>query len=236
MSEQLAGPLWFLYSLFFTIIIFTIISYICNKITHKKYREGIRCITVIILFICGSIISHYDIYVPRNLDVPLIAVLFFYSGYIYKFSEKLIKLNIKSIFIFIPILYLNSLYGTLEFGSNEIINPIFLIINSYIGIYLILTIAEVIKNTKLNKIFVFIGTNTMIILAYHCLAFKIVSYIIILIKDLPIEYLSSFPTITYGGVWWILYSLVGIILPLIIKKIILKIKYYSNELSLFTTE
>lgn len=58
----------------------------------------------------------------------------------------------------------------------------------------------------------FIGKNTLTILTWHFLAFKLISLVIIGIYDLPIERLAEFPVITEYSKqgWWIAYFFVAI--------------------------
>ena len=58
----------------------------------------------------------------------------------------------------------------------------------------------------------FIGKNTLTILTWHFLAFKLVSLLVIGIYDLPIERLAEFPVIyEYAEQgWWIAYFCVAI--------------------------
>ena len=60
----------------------------------------------------------------------------------------------------------------------------------------------------------------MTILTWHLLSFKAVSLLIILIYGLPIEQLGEFPVIVEYATkgWWILYFVVGVGLPLLMKK------------------
>ena len=59
----------------------------------------------------------------------------------------------------------------------------------------------------------FIGKNTLTILTWHFLAFKLVSLLIIDIYDLPIERLAEFPVITEYSQqgWWIAYFIVAMV-------------------------
>lgn len=59
----------------------------------------------------------------------------------------------------------------------------------------------------------FIGKNTLTILTWHFLTFKLVSLLIIGIYDLPIEQLAEFPVITEYSQqgWWIAYFVVAMI-------------------------
>lgn len=65
---------------------------------------------------------------------------------------------------------------------------------------------------------IYIGNNTLQILTWHLLFFKITSLVIIIVYNLPIEQLASFPTIyDYSKIgWWISYTLIGVFLPMVI--------------------
>ena len=64
-----------------------------------------------------------------------------------------------------------------------------------------------------NMFFNFIGKNTLTILTWHLLAFKVVSLMIIYIYELPMKRLAEFPVIleySHKG-WWIVYFIVAIL-------------------------
>ena len=75
-------------------------------------------------------------------------------------------------------------------------------------------------NNEAIRILIYIGNNTLTILTWHFLSFKIVSLVIILIYQLPIERLAEFPVITEYSVkgYFILYFLIGAIVPLLLSK------------------
>lgn len=59
----------------------------------------------------------------------------------------------------------------------------------------------------------FIGNNTLTVLTWHFLAFKLVSLVIIYMYSLPIARLAEFPVITDYAVqgWWAAYFLVAMV-------------------------
>ena len=77
----------------------------------------------------------------------------------------------------------------------------------------------------LNKIsiksLIYIGNNSIYIMIWHFLCFKLISYIIILTYKLPIDTLSQHPVITeYASQgWWIAYAVIGSSIPLFFIKI-----------------
>lgn len=97
-------------------------------------------------------------------------------------------------------------------------------LSSIAGIYITMYISNIIlKSHKVKTIIVFLGKNTITIMALHYTAFKLISYIIILIYNLPINYLA-YPTLLENSAWKYMYLIVGILLPAIFILIIKKIK------------
>ena len=63
---------------------------------------------------------------------------------------------------------------------------------------------------------IYIGQRTLVIMMLHFLSFKVVAVLADLIYNLPAYCIAAFPTL-YGekGMWWILYTIVGVSLPLL---------------------
>ena len=90
------------------------------------------------------------------------------------------------------------------------------------GTVMILNISQWIsaKNNSMKKLLVYIG-NTLTVLTWHFLCFKLVSFVIIKWNGLPIEQLACFPIIPhYDFCWWI-YFVLGAGIPLCLN-------YFSN--------
>ena len=70
------------------------------------------------------------------------------------------------------------------------------------------------KEIWIKNLLVYVGNNTLTILTWHFLCFKIVSLIIIQCHNLPIEQLACFPVIPEHKDWWPVYLIVGAGVPL----------------------
>ena len=72
-----------------------------------------------------------------------------------------------------------------------------------------------------QRFLTFTGENTLTILTWHLLSFKLATLIIICVYHLPIPRLGEFPVITEYAIrgWWMLYALVGVGLPLATTKV-----------------
>lgn len=220
--EQLLAPFWFLPILFMTTIIFAVLSYLSNN-------EINRLVSIFLLFLFFCL---YDIYwgldnnkLFRALAVSSLSLIPFYMGLVTKKFLSLDKINNKNLlFMAVLILVLNSFYGKINIAGFEFKSLGFFLLSSIVGIYIIMYISNVIlKAHKIKIIILFLGKNTIAIMALHYTAFKIISYIIIFIYDLPISYLA-YPTLLENSEWKYMYLIVGLLLPSIFILIIKKIK------------
>jgi fucose 4-O-acetylase-like acetyltransferase len=215
-TESIAGSLWFIPLLFYTTIVFGLVSYLLQKVL-KNNSEYLRFIIIAILFSVGCNFQLYGLYSPRGISDALIVVFIFYIGYQYCKHESAMVYNI---YLFIPclvLLGLNSVYGTLSIGGN-IVNPPFLLLNSLLGVYVsIYTAKKLLKYEKVKSILKYIGNNTWFIMAFHELSFKVINLVQIQVYDYPSYMLGKRPVIDGAGIWWILYSLCGVLIPIIVK-------------------
>ena len=120
---------------------------------------------------------------------------------------------------FILLVVLNQ-FGTIELSQHKYTNPIYFISVSILGWYFIYELAYFI--TKLKKIplvFEYIGKNTMPILIFHFISFKIVNLIGVIILNKEFGLISAFPVLFKTSCWWIIYTLVGITIPILLNKI-----------------
>ena len=76
----------------------------------------------------------------------------------------------------------------------------------------------------------FVGKKTLYILIFHFISFKIVSRVYIIINKIPFTELASFPIVENDNkCLWIIYSIVGVLVPLLIKLGLDKISSYSDK-------
>lgn len=70
----------------------------------------------------------------------------------------------------------------------------------------------------------YIGQHTMPVLIFHFLVFKMVNYVGVLCLGDPVEMIAAFPT-AYRGIWWaVVYTLVGVALPLELNALYVRFK------------
>lgn len=215
--EQLLGGYWFLKSLFVgSFIGYLSIRYITNPIV----RSGL-------LFVITAFLSVFNIPILFYLfsGKEFFAALLYMIGYEYKSKH----LNIHSSPWIIPIGILLVTIGVeywraslLDFNCKQILPySISAIIGTLMVFKLSSIIANSIKNSAIIRYLIYIGNNTLTILTWHFLCFKIVSLIITFAEQLPVGQLADFPVISdYSRQgWFVMYFIVGLFLPLQFAKI-----------------
>lgn len=171
--------LWFLLTLFIISNVYYFISKINNTL-----------IIILVNIFLGTIGFYYNYYKPTYLDiwhftVALNAIQFYSMGVILK--DKILnldKISYKWIFLLFIINYVSNYYnGKIDMQSLNYGNNILLFyVSAFSGIGFIIVL---IRNLEIyNRILDFIGTNTMIILAYHlrCMTFIKFVFMVVGIK------------------------------------------------------
>lgn len=204
--------LWFLLTLF----IITNMYYFISKLNN------ILLIIFINIFL-GVIGFYYNYYKPSYFDiwhftVALNAIQFYSMGVILKNRIlDLSKISYKWIFLLFIVSYVSNYYNgkidmqSLSYGRNIVL----FYISAFSGIGFIIFL---IRNLEIyNRFLDFIGTNTMIILAYHnrCMTFIKFIFVIIGIK-----------IINDNTIYNVIFSIVQLILCIPI--IIVLNKYFPN--------
>ena len=215
-TEQLAGPLWFILSLFTVNLLFGFISYLATKYV-KENPEYFRFFVIFLAFLIGNITTHYGFKFYFNLNTSLVALLIYYTGYIFRKFEDKANFNLYLLIISLLFLVMSSLYGPIDMASNTYLSPSFLIVNSLAGAYINIHLAKIIVSKKINyTILEYIGKNTFAIMALHYLSFKLINLIQVKLNNLPIYMVAKYPVIDGANGWWILYSVCGVFLPLVV--------------------
>lgn len=171
-----------------------------------------------------------------NIDIPIIrltslgffSAFFIVMGKVYK--DNCLKMNS---------LWLTCLFFILVIVGSIICNTSLLAYKTWqiipysifaiMGTIMVLNVSHWISNScnAIKHLLMFIGDHTLEILTWHFLCFKIVSLLIIEIHGLPIEQLAYFPTVRgYSHIYWPLYTIVGVSMPLLFTCCRIKIHKY----------
>lgn len=227
-GEQLAGPLWFLISLLEINVIFFLILKLSNKISDKY--AWIYCgIIVILLYLVGCYIR-----LPRMISQSCIGLLFYTFGFFYKKNESKIKFKFIYFMISLITLIFCSIFNIIDISRLMIKYKMLLIVSGLCGTYVVLYLSNKLKFLN-NKLILYCGEKTLYILALHCLFFKFVMLIEIMIYNTDRSYLSLFPVYQQNHLWTIIFTVIGTLGPILVKLLIdllnLKIKNYLKKLN-----
>lgn len=157
------GALWFLTCLFVATILFNFII---------KYTKKIKPIYQIAIIIIISFIGYeigQVIYLPWSIDIALVAQIFLYTGYNLK-KYDLLKLKPILLLVTLPIWIVAIFFSDLSMNSR-IYQPLLLsIIGAICGTIIIIMISKLLSRINyINKIFSYIGKESLTILCFHLL-------------------------------------------------------------------
>lgn len=213
-NEELLGGYWFLRSLF----VCSIISFIIIKYNKRPFigLGGALLITILL--------SAYNLHIPYFAigARETFATLFFILGYYYKKYSFQVHDHILILIFGVIIILIGERFwqaSLLNFKWYQIVPYAFTALCGTLAIYYL---SRKILNyrSQIQEYLIYIGNNTLIILTWHFLCFKLVSLIIIIYYKEPIARLAEFPVITeYSrNGWFVIYFLFGIIIPIQMSK------------------
>lgn len=222
-SEQFGGALWFIAALFMTNTLFGIYKWLLKQIKIKNV-EGILLGLIILTYIMG-----YSTDIKRGVSIGMVGLLFYYSGNKYKWLSNKIKLNGNISLLFLIILIITAKFNIVEMAVNKYTNIIIFPIIALMGIYLVMYISELVLRWRIKSLLIFIGENTLSIVALHFLSFKLVTFLQVIYYNLPKVYLGEFPVLISDKGWWGIYVVIGLYLSIILEKIVLKLFKITRE-------
>ena len=222
-TEQLLGGYWFLEYLFKGWVLFFALRHFLSSFY-----------IFVICLIGGTFIYKFKDTLPiMDLDFLICAIAFISLGHFLR--DAICKCRLfKMKWIYILITLLIVFWGSLNFPSAIgrvywllFVPFVFCALSGTIMVYLTSTVIfENFSSNCFSKFLKYSGDNSLTILTWHFLSFKVVTLAIIIYYNLSIDNLAHFPRIMYFSQmgWWIIYSVVGVLLPLTIHKIVRNIK------------
>lgn len=215
--DQLLGGYWFLRALFFGSLIAFLLLYL-SYFAQSKWgfkKKFLDLIIVLIPLALTIIINYSQVVIPyfHFGAQPSLVAVFFLVGYIFR-KYGVPKFNSLYILFGSALVVLGSFFWRSDtnylYYNNYKMVPY--IITAVIGTWCVYSFNWENYGRHLLRVLQFVGNNTLNILTWHFLFFKIVSVIIIFYYNLPVEHLAEFPVMSYYAMrgWWIVYFLFGI--------------------------
>lgn len=213
---DLLGATWFIRSLFFAAVLIDISFYLLRKVRHAEYY---------LLAVFLTIAVWMKSFPPGTPFIRQLALIFYGGAFFLlgccfkdlfsKLSDKVLTLPICIILLVIETLLTpNSMLKV-----NGTWDSLLYFFEAIPGILLVLIISSYVDNLKATKnVLSYIGLNTRVILFLHFTAFIVINILAVTLKDLDSSLITSFPVIhSLNGCWWILYTIAGSSIPLLLK-------------------
>lgn len=215
-GQQLSGAMWFLRTLFLAELFYVIIEYILKKTRIARLDVITSILFVLLLCVVWLMPNELSGYQYLNVIsvLPLIEIGHLFRKYNKKVSYPLF------IYVFsggITLLIFALLQVRIELSKNIVSNPIVFLVCSISGYCICNVLGQFIgKGPRMAKLFSYIGKHTLPIVMLHFISMKLVTSLQILIYEKPWSYLSSFPYYIKENGWWLVYTFVGVGVPLIL--------------------
>ena len=214
---ELGGAFWFLTTLFGVTMLCIIFDFVLSKvIADEKRKDIVHLVIAVVLCFLGWSCNFLHI---SHLTIPVVfsCYILYYSGcMIKKYKVEKLTHPLLVILSFAILLVLYVLGVRFNIGLNQYINPICMLLASFSGWILLSWLAEIIENRRFAFLFEIIGRNTLPIVIHHFWCFKLVHLIQIKLYKYPMTYLSAFPYLNSDGLWWICYTIVGVVFPILL--------------------
>lgn len=246
-GDQLIGGFWFIPTLFYasiySLFIMWFIRFIVGKL-HISDKEHLYnklvAISISLFVIITALSTYFSFHMPKFglTNKTFMASSIFLTGHlasiIYKKYKDTIRKTTEVFVICIGLIVsiLITIYNPADFAKiDNWYDVVYIWFAGCIGTWTWVLISKYVSRLSgsINNILIYIGKNTMIILALHFSCFKLVNLMKIYYYNLENVTYGSFPIIandpSYNNIfWWTLYIIVGVFIPIAIKLLYDKIK------------
>lgn len=213
------GATWFLASLFIVSIIYKVVDL---SIPEGKIKPFIQLSIFIVIGIIG-----FQINFSFNQSRTFILAMFFAGGaFVRKYKYYFVEIDSPYLaMICMALFMLIGKYGSANMGPNKYNYPIQYVFGAFLSAYAIIYFCRVIENNSyyLKKILISIGRNSLDIVLFQFVIFRIVVIIQMYFYDEPMNYthiMEFYPYYNNEGVWWLIYTIAGIWGSIILGKIL----------------
>ena len=215
------GATWFLASLFWVSIIYKILYTLFERCKFREYILMLICLAIAIVGVSFNL--------PYRLSRTFVCVLFYELGYLFSKSgfvsiieAKNSRKHIMAVVMFI--LYCGIVQiNDCSLDENKYENFPLFILGGLLAIISTLFVARFVEEYLFNKIkyhLIYLGRNTLPIVLWQFIAFRFAILIQIIVENGQFEWLISFPVYSTSEGWWIIYTITGIYMSLMVEWIL----------------
>lgn len=220
-DECLLGVFWFLKELFLGNLFFYLVLRLLKR--NKVLTVVVLFLITILFTITGWRVPYFGIRKVTFYASTFIAFGYFCRGFVNVFEKWwCYMIAIASIAIYV------CCFDNISIGDQTISTLVPYTVSALGGSLIVFAVSDYL-NVKFHGevgLIKFLGDHTLEIMALHFISFKLVSYLIIKIYSLPINYLVAHPVIMEYSEkgWWFIYTLFGVFMPLLFAKMFERIK------------
>lgn len=215
--EPLIGAMWFVVMLMMIQIMYVMMRAVLAKVHMQKYAT----LAAILVFIMACVLTRVWIFIPRFTQA-LFGLVFYHVGFEYRKRDKTEEVSGRILAVSVITAILLFVAGQMlpmGYSVKAADYPVYFIITSLFGIFVVVCMAKCASGSgggwKLLAICLkAFGKHSFDIMVLHFCAFKIVSIMIIWIYGLDRERIVEFPIIQGYPEWAVVYTVLGIVLPL----------------------
>ena len=220
-DDQFLGATWFLGALF-------VVS-VCYKLLDAFLpNEKRKSIVLGIMFGMVATVG-FTIPLPYMLSRTLVLSAFFAIGRIIKeYSAEIKPYDTRALVVFALILFvIMGHYNSANMGANKYTYPFLFVIGALLASSCTIAASRFIdKKLKLiNKVFKVLGRESISILIWQFLVFRLVIALQLYLDGIPLTHiLEYYPCYSTANGWWIVYTIVGVAASMLLGTIIKYIK------------
>lgn len=217
---QLLGGYWFLRELLLSSILSLILIKILPSIRKFRYCKKVNLVGVIAACLIISVFTkRFGLCFPVfNINfLTFLSTAFFLTGYVFRHTE-MGGVSVSRIIISFAVVAICSRFVHMGMMDTNMLTTLPYYLIALVGSYMTWGICSFIDSHlgRLSHALSWIGENTLTVLTWHFLAFKVVSLFLTYRYSIDIEHLGEFPVmIEYAQKgWWIIYFIVAMIITL----------------------
>ena len=230
-SEPFSAAMWFIPVLFVSLVIFNFIFAITNHSRFDIDKEKIRFFLIVFLTLLGIYLNVNQIGLMWHCQTCFVILPFLYVGnLIRKQKLKWLKPNLIAsiIILFFVCLCLYFVDGSVELSQNSLWVPPLFYIGAFAMIYVVYTLCHFLESEHIvKKCLTILGQNTLSIMCFHILVFKLMDFVAITLISKNYSILSSF-TVSYRSMF-VCYTIFGILGSLLLDYVLKKIFTISKK-------
>lgn len=214
-DNQFFGATWFLGALF----IISVLYKCCDVVIEWKYKRIFVLLIFVLLAAFGFAVS-----LPYFLSRTLILGMFFAFGHVVREQKERFKNQdnlVTAMICFILFMFIAT-HNTANMGHNTYTNPILFVFGACMASYFTIWVSAQISRLStpwgktLQNGLILLGKQSLDIVIWQFVFFRLVIAVQLMLNGQPLSMLLDYyPILSAAHGWWIVYTLVGIVLPIL---------------------